>query len=155
MKLLLVILSLISLLFSVAFTFSLAVACQPPKIISVERSPETPNYDQPVTITAKVIPKDVEVESVILKYKTYSIDWIEVTMNLEDLEDCVYLAEIPAYPYNTKIIYKVYAYDINDHYNYSEYYCYVVCDFVPPVISNIHQVPCSPLPYETATVSRQ
>jgi PKD repeat protein len=153
MKRLLVTISLISLLFSVSFTFSLAVACQPPKIISVERSPETPNYDEPVTITAKVIPKDAEVESVILKYKTYSTDWIEVTMSLEDPENCIYVAEIPAYPYNTQIIYKVYACDVHDHYSYSDYYCYVVCDFVPPVISNIQQVPGSPLPYETVTVS--
>lgn len=157
MKWLLVTLSLISLLFFVSFTLNSAVAWPSPKIVSVERSPETPNYSQPVTIMAKVIPKARgrvhEVESVILMYKAYSTDWIEVSMSLGDSEDCIYVAEIPAKPYNSQVIYKVCACDIHEHFSYSNSYFYEVSDFVPPVISSIRQVPSLPRPDETVTVS--
>ncbi len=157
MKWLLVTLSLISLLFFVSFTLNSAVAWPSPKIVSVERSPETPNYSQPVTIMAKVIPKARgrvhEVESVILMYKAYSTDWIEVSMSLGDSEDCIYVAEIPAKPYNSQVIYKVCACDIHEHFSYSNSYFYEVSDFVPPVISSIRQIPSLPRPDETVTVS--
>jgi PKD repeat protein len=157
MKWLLVTLSLISLLFFVSFTLNSAVAWPSPKIVSVERSPEAPNYSQPVTIMAKVNPKARgrvhEVESVILMYKAYSTDWIEVSMSLEDSEDCIYVAEIPAKPYNSQVIYKVCACDIHEHYSYSNSYFYEVSDFVPPVISSLRQVPSLPRPDENVTVS--
>ena len=66
-------------------------------------------------------------------------------MNLEDPEDGIYMAEIPAKPYKTRIVYKIYAYNIHDHYSYSECYSYRVTDFVPPEISNVLQVPTSSL----------
>ena len=129
------------------------MACKPPKIVSVMRSPETPNYDQSVTITAQVIAGDYDVKSVILRYKLNYTHWIKVTMTLEEPEDGIYVAEIPSQPYNTRVSYKVYAYDICGHYSRSEYYSYMICDFVPPVISDVLQVPTSPLPDETVTVS--
>lgn len=157
MKWLLATLLLISLIFSISFTLNSAVAWHPPKIVSVERSPETPNYDQPVTITAKVIPKARgrahEIESVVLKYKTYFTDWIEIAMSLEDHEDNIYVAEIPAKSYNIRVLYNVYAHDIQGHYSYSDYYSYKVTDFNPPIISSILTFPKSPLPYKTVTIS--
>ncbi|UCC58360.1 MAG: PKD domain-containing protein [Candidatus Bathyarchaeum sp.] len=150
----LVTLSLISLLlFSVSFMLSSVMAWKAPKIVSVTRSPETPNYDQAVTIIAKVIPQGTEIGFVILKYRINCTDWIKVTMNLEDPEEGIYVAEIPAQPYKTRVGYKIYAHDINGYYRRSDYYSYVVCDFVPPVISDVLQVPTSPLPDETVTVS--
>ncbi len=129
------------------------IACNPPKIVSVTRSPETPNYDQSVTIEAQVIPEADDIESVILRYTLNCANWINVTMSLEDPEDGIYVADIPSQPYGTTVCYKVYAYDVQGRYSRSDYYDYVVCDFVPPVISDVLQVPTSPLPYETVTVS--
>ena len=95
----LVILSLISLLFSASLSFGVVLACEPPEIVSVTRSPETPNYDQSVTIMADVISGDADIGCVILKY-ILNWNWtcrIEVTMNLEN---GVYVADIPPQPYS-------------------------------------------------------
>jgi PKD repeat protein len=120
------------------------------EIVSVMRSPETPNYDQPVKIAAQVISEVADIESVILGYQINSASWINVTMNLE----CgLYVADILAQPYNTAVNYKVYASDTAGRSVVSELFSYVVGDFVPPVISNILQVPNSPYPYEIVKVS--
>jgi PKD repeat protein len=120
------------------------------EVVSVMRTPETPNYDQSVTIAAQVISECVDIESVILSYQLNSASWINVTMNLE----CgLYVADIPAQPYNTVVNYKVYASDTAGNSDVSELFSYVVGDFVPPVISNIIQLPNSPYPNEAVKVS--
>jgi len=129
--------------------FSL-VPIYPPEIVSVMRTPETPNYDQSVTITAQVNRGSADIESVILSYQIDSASWINVTMNLDD---GFYVADIPAQPYNTPVNYKIYASDTAGNSDVSELFSYTVGDFVPPVISNILQVPKSPYPYETVKVS--
>jgi len=129
--------------------FSLVPLC-PLEIVSVMRSPETPNYDQPVTIAAQVIKGYADIESVILSYQIDSASWINVTMSLEN---GLYVADIPAQPYNTTVNYKVYASDTAGNSDVSELFSYVVGDFVPPVISNVIHVPDSPDPKEIVTVS--
>ena len=84
----------------------------PPEIVSVIRSPETPNNNQSVTITAQVTKGSNELESVILSYQIGSSSWTNVTMNLESSG---YVAEIPAQPYSTQVNYKVYATDTNGY----------------------------------------
>jgi len=129
--------------------FSLVPLC-PPEIVGVMRSPETPNYDQSVKITAQVIRGCADIASVILSYQIDCASWINVTMNLDD---GLYVANILAQRYNTAVNYKVYASDTAGNSVVSELFSYVVGDFVPPVISNILQVPKSPYPYETVKVS--
>jgi len=129
--------------------FSLVPLC-PIEIVSVIRSPETPNYDQSVKITAQVIKGYADIASVILSYQIDSASWINVTMNLED---GLYVADILAQPYNTAVNYKVYASDTAGNSDVSELFSYVVGDFVPPIISKILQVPTSPYPYEIVKVS--
>jgi len=129
--------------------FSLVPLC-PPEIVSVMRSPETPNYDQSVKITAQVNRGSADIESVILSYQIDSASWINVTMNLED---GLYVVDILAQPYNTPVNYKVYASDTAGNSVVSELFSYTVGDFVPPVISNIIQVPNSPYPNEIVKVS--
>jgi hypothetical protein len=139
----LVALTLICLLISAPAMLFSVTACEPPEIISVTRYPEIPNYDQSVTITAQVIKGYADIESVILSYKIDCTSWINVTMNLDD---GFYVASIPAQPYNTVVYYKVYASDTAGRSDVSELFSYVVGDFVPPVISNVIQVPNSQLP---------
>jgi len=129
--------------------FSLVPLC-PLEIVSVMRSPETPNYDQSVKIAAQVIKGYADIASVILSYQIDSASWINVTMNLED---GLYVADVPAQPYNTAVNYKVYASDTAGNSDVSELFSYVVGDFVPPVISNVLQVPDSPNLNEIVTVS--
>jgi PKD repeat protein len=139
----LVALTLICLLISAPAMLFSVTACEPPEIISVTRYPEIPNYDQSVTIRAQVIKGYADIESVILSYKIDCTSWINVTMNLDD---GFYVASIPAQPYNTVVYYKVYASDTAGRSDVSELFSYVVGDFVPPVISNVIQVPNSQLP---------
>jgi len=129
--------------------FSL-VSISPPEIVSVTRSPETPNYDQSVTITAQVNRGSIDIDSVILSYQIESASWINVTMSLDD---GFYVAGIPAQPYTTVVNYKVYASDIIGTSVVSGLFSYTVGDFVPPVISNVLQVPNSPNPNQAVTVS--
>jgi PKD repeat protein len=129
--------------------FSL-VPLYPPEIVSVTRTPETPNYDQSVRITAQVIKGSADIDSVILKYQIDSGSWVSVTMNLEG---GLYVADIPAQPYNTAVNYRVYAYDTIGNYDVSGLFSYTVGDFVPPVISNVVHVPNPPYPYQPVTVS--
>ncbi len=122
---------------------------KPPTIASMLRVPETPNYDENVTIIAQVIDKESEVKSVILSYQVNSASWINVTMNLDD---GLYVAEIPPQPYNTTVSYKVYAYDEADNLAISETYSYLVIDSYPPTISHVEHVPASPNYNETVIV---
>ncbi len=175
----LVTLLLFSFLISASVMTQSATAYKPPKIVSVDRSPETPNYDQPITITVQVKTEDFDVGSVILRYRINDAYWVNVAMSLDDERnnddwgndwgwwnywnkwggwgdnnDCAnYVAEIPPQTYHTKVTYKVYVSDIHGNFAISELFFYVVGDFVPPVISDILQVPASPMPYETVTVS--
>jgi len=129
--------------------FSIVPIC-PLEIVSVIRSPETPNYDQSVTVKAQVTKGYADIASVILSYQIDSASWINVTMNLDDE---LYVADIPAQPYNTAVNYKVYASDTAGNSDVSELFSYVVGDFVSPVISNIVQVPNPPYPDEIVKVS--
>jgi len=122
---------------------------KPPTIVSVLRIPETPNYDETVTIMAQVIDEKSGVESVILSYQLNSASWINVTMNLDD---GLYVAEIPPQPYNTTVSYMVYASDKADNLATSETIPYIVGDFYPPTITLIEHVPASPNYNETVAV---
>jgi len=125
------------------------VLINPPEIVSVTRSPETPNYDQLVTITAQVTRGSVDINSVILSYQIGSASWTNVTMSLESSG---YVADIAA-QYNNIVNYKAYASDTLGNSYVSALYSYTVGDFVPPVISNVVQVPNSPNYNEAVTVS--
>ena len=146
----LVTLILVYLLISAPSIFYSATACTPPEIVSVTRTPETPNYDQSVTVAAQVIKGYADIESVILSYKIDCTCWINLPMNLDD---GFYVADIPAQPYNTVVYYKVDALDVCCYSAVSELFSYIVGDFVPPVISNVVHVPNSPYPYQIVTVS--
>jgi PKD repeat protein len=72
-----------------------------------------------------------------------------------NLDDGFYVAGIPAQPYNTVVYYKVYASNTAGRFDVSELFSYVVGDFVPPVITNLLQVPNSPYHYEIVKVSAE
>lgn len=122
----------------------------PPNITSVLRIPETPNYDKDVAVIAQVEDEESGVDFVILSYSTSTVDWTNVTMNLED---GLYVAEVPAQPYNTNVSYKVYAYDKAGNSAVSDTYSYVVIDSYPPVISWVERSPVSPNYNDTVSVA--
>jgi len=122
---------------------------KPPTILSVLRYPETPNYDEPVTIIAQVVDKKSGVKCVILSYRVDSGGWINTPMNITD---GLYVAEIPPQPYDSTVNYKVYAYYWACNPAVSETYSYVVIDSYPPVISCLYHAPPSPNYNETVLV---
>ncbi len=129
--------------------FSL-VPLVPLEIVNVTRAPDVPNYDQSVKISAEVLKGSTDIDSVILSYQIESASWTNVTMSLDA---GLYVADIPALPYNTTVNYKVYASDEAGYTDVSALFSYVVGDFVDPVISNVNRVPSSPNPFEYVTVS--
>ena len=112
----------------------------PPNITSVSRIPETPNYDEDVTVKAQVEDEESGVDLVILSYSSNMVDWTNLTMNLED---DFYAAKIPAQPYNTNVSYKVYASDKAGNSAVSDTYSYLVIDSYPPLISWVERSPIS------------
>jgi len=122
---------------------------KPPTIVTVLRYPETPNYDEAVTVIAQVIDKQSGVKSVILSYQVDSSDWTNTTMSIID---GLYAAEIPPLPYNSTVNYKVYAYDCAGNPATPETDSYVVADFYSPEISYVDRFPASPNYNDNVTV---
>ena len=122
---------------------------KPPTIVTVLRYPETPNYDEPVTVVAHVVDKQSGVKFVNLSYSVFQISWVNVTM---ESVDGLYVAEIQPQPYNTTVNYKVYAWDGAGNLAISETYSYVAVDSYPPVISYVDRVPASPNYNQNVTV---
>jgi hypothetical protein len=122
----------------------------PPNITSVSRTPETPNYDEDVTVIAQVEDEQSGVDLVILSYSSNMVDWTNLTMNLED---DFYLGEIPAQPYNTSVSYKVHASDRAGNSAVSDTYSYLVIDSYPPLISWVERSPISPNYNDTVLVT--
>ena len=93
----------------------------PPEIVSVNRAPQNPIYNQSVTVTAQVTSGSNAIESVILSHQVDTSIWTNVTMNLGSSG---YRAVIPALPYNRQVNYKVYASDTNGYSDVSTIYSY-------------------------------
>ena len=94
-----------------------------PKIVSVIRSPLNPKADQSVIVTTQVIEGESQIESIILSYKTDSSSWNNVTMTQNGES---YTANIPGYPVNTQVNYKIYAIDIENNSDVSTLESYTV-----------------------------
>jgi PKD repeat protein len=122
---------------------------RPPTIVTVLRYPETPDYDEPVTVIAQVTDEKSGVKSVILSYQVDLSGWTNTTMNLTD---GLYVAEIPPQQYNFNVSYKIYAYDWACNLAISETYSYVVIDSYPPLISYVDRTPASPNYNQNVTV---
>jgi len=120
------------------------------EIENVKKYPNSPNYDEPVTVTTKINKGSYEIDEVILKYQIGSDSWTKVSMSLENSE---YVAVIPAQQYGLRINYKVIALDTGGNSNVSPVYSYTVGDFVAPAISDVVLVPSTPNPGLSVTVT--
>ena len=103
----------------------------PPKISEVRHEPQTVEPHQNVTVYAKIW--DEHLAEAIL---SYSIDegktWKNITMNLAENG---YTAQIPGFPEDTIVYYRIIAYDYAGNYaisgNFDEYYVYRVVPEFP------------------------
>jgi len=123
---------------------------EPPVIVDVWREPETPAYNETVTVKANVTDERSGVKTVILSYSIDMIRWVNVTM---DLVEGLYVGEIPAFPYDTTVYYKIYAYDKAGNLATAEPYSYTVTDPYDPVIGVPTWEPEEPFADEEVKVS--
>jgi len=104
---------------------------EPPVIVKVRREPETPAYNETVTVEANITDEGSGVETVILSYSINMINWVNKTMSSSgDL----HVGVIPAFPYDTIVYYKIYAYDKAGNPASTGLYSYTVIDPYPPMI---------------------
>jgi len=120
-------------------------------IWEVEHSPELPEYNETVTITANITSQESGIGVVILNYFNGS-GWINITMTMQN---DLYVATIPVLPYRTTVQYKVYA--SNDVGNWAETntFGYTVADTIPPDIGLVQWTPEKPSAGEEVLVSTQ
>ena len=122
----------------------------PPTIHEVLWFPDTPEYDDYVSVLAYVTDCWSGVANVTLSYSIDSRESVNLTMQKKN--DDLYVAEIPPYSYNTTITFCVYAWDNAGNVNVSQTYSYIVGDFHPPAISFIERIPACPNYNETVLI---
>lgn len=105
-------------------------------------------YNSPVTIRANITDLRTYVENAILSYRAQG-EWTNVTMVLNE---SLYVGDIPAFPYQTKVQYKLYAFDIYGNARMSDNFNYTVTDKTPPEMGNIEWGPGNPSSWETVYV---
>ncbi len=115
-------------------------AVSPPTISSVNHNPNTPNYDESVTVSADITDSD----GVGLARVYFSIDsgtsWDYIEMSIASGNTWQSDSDIPSQAYNTEVWYFIYAVDsignaIQDD-NVGSYYTYTVDDVTPPDIGD-------------------
>jgi len=114
---------------------------EPPVIVEVWIEPETPAYNETVSVLANVTDEGSGVETVILSYSNDTGKWVNVKM---DLVEELYVGEIPAFPYDTTVFYKICACDKAGNPATAGPYLYTVIDPYPPTISYVDHSPESP-----------
>lgn len=121
----------------------------PPVISSVSRTPNMPNYEQDVTVTAFANGAD----QCILSYNTDSVSWNNVTMSETGNS---FNSTILAQPFNTTVQYEVYAYNSSiQNWAESSTYSYTVSDNISPNVSFVGLQGTSPYPLAPSTNIRQ
>ena len=102
-----------------------------PNVWDVVISPEHPEYDDQVTVMANITDERSGVRRAVLSYNGGGA-WVNATM-LSTGDLCN--ATIPAFPYKTTILYKIYASDNAANWNETQTISYTVGDAIPPEIT--------------------
>jgi uncharacterized membrane protein len=134
---------------SASIELRVALETKPPKIVSILRRPETPSYNESVTVLASVIDLESGVKDVILSYSSFAIKQ-NATMTLSPSG---YKGSIPPFPYNTSVAYSVYASDKAGNWAKSGEDSYVVADPYPPAIGVPTWSPRQPAAKQDVTIN--
>ena len=119
-------------------TFQAGPDVVPPVIWQIITS--SPWYDSTVTIQANITDLQTDMGNVTLSYSVNN-GWTNETMILED---CFYVAEIPAFPYGTLVRYQLYVSDNIGNWRVTEIFSYNVTDETPPEIGVPEWAPLTP-----------
>ena len=109
----------------------------PPEILSVERSIETPLNTDTVKIFANITDENDVSEAILSYYNGTS--WINVTMTY-NISTGLYEATIPPYPAGTVIKYMIYAADVYENWATSDIYEYTIIELTPPTIYDVQRL---------------
>ena len=120
-------------------TFQVGPDVVPPIIWGVDSSPKW--YNSSVLISANITDAQTAVQEVILSYRISSIGWTNITMSVEA---GLYIAAIPAFPFETEVQYMLYAFDDIGNLNVTHVFSYIVTDKTPPAIENLDWGPQDP-----------
>jgi hypothetical protein len=119
--------------------------------VGVANYPQTPSYDESVTVTAYAVDGGVLAGPVVLSYSTTANgNWVSVSMISDG---GLYTAQIPPHRYNTVVYYKVSAQDARGELIVSGTQSYKVADLKPPTVSYLERTPVLPNYNETVTIS--
>ncbi len=121
----------------------------PPEIASVLRLPETPSYNQSVTILTSITDTVSGIQEAILSY-SHGTTEKNVTMTLEAGG---YTAIIPAMRFSTLVSYSVLASDNAGNWAASDIHSYIVDDPYPPVIGVPSWSPLEPVAFAEITIN--
>ena len=116
---------------SVTIALSIITERKPPKIVSVLGIPETPAYNETVTVSANVVDFESRVKDVTLEY---SKDTTQESLAMT-LSGGLYRATIPALPFGTTIEYWIQASDNAGNSAESDSITYIVADPYQPLMS--------------------
>ena len=122
---------------------------EPPEILNVTWTPESPNESESVTVYAEV--SDIsDVSKVLLYYKSAEVGTWNIVEMVEEYG--VYTASIPPYPEFTTIEFKIFANDTFGNWQFSDVFSYTVKDSTPPTLVELYWEPPEPTPEDSVTV---
>jgi hypothetical protein len=115
---------------TVTISLNIIIEKKPPKILSVSRWPETPAYNDTVSVSANVVDFESGIEDVVLRYWKNAVQEIV----LMSLSAGLYKATIPAHSFGTRIEYRIQASDNAGNSASSDSTAYLVADPYQPLI---------------------
>jgi hypothetical protein len=119
-------------------TFQAGPDLVPPVFWQIKSSP--PWYNSSVFISGNITDAQTTVQRAVLSYRINN-SWINLSMVPDG---GLYVAAIPAFPYETEVKYMLYAFDDVGNVNVTDVLSYTVTDMTPPSIENLDWGPSNP-----------
>jgi hypothetical protein len=135
---------------SVIISLTIITETKPPMIVSISQIPvNAPTYDETVTILANIVDPISGVKNATLRYAIGAVQHDTVMT----LNNGLYEATIPAFPYGTEVEYLVYSFDNAGNSATSSDVTYVVVDPYQPLMGVPTWTPQDPIVNDNVTVS--
>jgi hypothetical protein len=134
---------------AVTVSLNITIERRPPKIVSISRMPETPAYNDTVSMSANVVDFESGIGDVILTYSKNGVQEVVTMM----LSAGLYRATIPAHSFGTVIRYRIEASDKAGNSAASERFAYDVVDPYQPTMGVPTWAPQDPIVNDNVVVN--